>query len=879
MFELTITYGPGRGSSVQLDEQGSCTIGSGEEATLRVGGSAPELAVEVKPLKGGGFGAKTLAGPFVLDGQPTTAARLEPGAVLTVGNCEIRYGPSQLAGVPRMIGGFEVLGVLGRGGMGIVYRARQLSLDREVALKLLSRERTSDPEFVGRFQAEARHAARLHHPNVVQVFDVDRDGDLYFYSMELMDGGSVEQRLKRDGKVPVEEAVRIVADAARGLAFAEQMRVIHRDIKPDNLMVDRHGHVKLADLGLAHAGDADVTRVVGTPHFMSPEQIQRKPMDHRSDLYSLGCTFFRLVTGQTPFQGATVKEIVRGHVTEPAPRADAIDPQIPAAVATIVERLLQKDPDDRYQSATELLEDLDDLSRPELRRGPWIALAIVAVLAAAGALYWALTRPSSNGGETVVEYVNDPDAERTREENRQLEADRARLAVLARHVEGEELASELERIAREHAGTRAADEAATQARGIRADLQRRAEERARRRAAIEGAVSALREAYRKAIDDGDLPAALGVLDGEPEDATVRDASELRDARGELRADLGTRAAARIEELKGAVDQALQVQDPDDGQARLAALAALVEEGTAWPSALLGDEQALRGFVGDRRTRLAALRKELASSAEAFAWRRVRDALIDEAGPLRSAVGFRPGAGGAALRELATRESDYSAGTALQPLAEAFEAAEQWLARFRAALGDGLVTVALPDEEEPATAVALQLGGDGAGLQLRAGTRLRPRDVTIDLAALRADPDRYLPPLPGVADTAAAEQRAALLTVLGWSEHMLAAADYLRSLDAADDDSGTGDGAFAVADEPLRLAGESLAALVAASTGGSDGGAAPAGWPAALRTEVAAMRQVARTLRALSARRNLTAAGLTEQLLNRFGTTITVRVLR
>src|SRR5262249_45264111 len=150
-----------------------------------------------------------------------------------------------------------------------------------------------------------------------------------------MHEGSLEQRVKSRGPLAVEEAVVAVADAARGLAYAESLRIVHRDIKPDNLMVDQHGSVKIADLGLAMTDEDNVSKVIGTPHFMSREQALGKPLDHRSDLYSLGCTFYRLLTGGTPFRGDSVKDILRAQVKEAHEPVAKVRPEVPADVAAV----------------------------------------------------------------------------------------------------------------------------------------------------------------------------------------------------------------------------------------------------------------------------------------------------------------------------------------------------------------------------------------------------------------------------------------------------------------------------------------------------------------------------------------------------------------
>ena len=391
MAELKIETGPLRGRTLELDPDTAFVIGRGAACTLQL--ESPGVADQhlvIKALKDGGFGVKKLEGRFLLNGLPADAARLREGDVLEVGDTRLCFVPPDQSAEQELglLGGYRLLSILGKGGSGTVYRAEQMSLHREVALKVLPKETTENPEFVGRFVAEARAAARLSHPNVVDVYDVGHDDKTYYLSMELMEQGSLEDRVRRDGKMPVEECLQSMIGSAHGLAYAESMRIVHRDIKPDNLMVDVHGTTKIADLGLATSPDAEQGKIVGTPHFMSPEQAQGKTIDHRSDLYSLGCTFFRLVTGRTMFQRTTTKEILRAHVQDEPQDADEVDSDVPVEVARIIHRLVSKDLDDRYQSAVELVEDLQAVLHPPAKRGLLVATIVLVMVAAGYAIYW-----------------------------------------------------------------------------------------------------------------------------------------------------------------------------------------------------------------------------------------------------------------------------------------------------------------------------------------------------------------------------------------------------------------------------------------------------------------------------------------------------------
>jgi len=401
---LTVETGPLAGTVISLDRDQPAVLGSGPECAIRVqeAGVQPQHAV-VKALKDQGFGLKALGPGVRVNGASIEATPLKDGDIIELGTTRIAFGQVQKRGLPK-VGGYRILDELGRGGMGTVYRAEQVSLHREVALKVLTHELTKDPTFVAKFVAEARAAAKLQHPNVVQVFDVEHDGDTYYIAMELMHDGSLEDWLKQNGAMPVDRALRVVADAAAGLAYAESLDIVHRDIKPDNLMLDQHGAVKIADLGLARTEAETEEKMIGTPHFMAPEQVLRKAVDHRTDLYALGCTFYRLVTGRTPFRGTTVKDILRAQVKDAAEPAHKANPAVPAEVSAIIQKLMAKEPGDRFQTANELLEQLDLLLQPPHKKGLWIGLAAAAVLVASGAIYWAVNKPKE---QTIVEKYRD----------------------------------------------------------------------------------------------------------------------------------------------------------------------------------------------------------------------------------------------------------------------------------------------------------------------------------------------------------------------------------------------------------------------------------------------------------------------------------------
>ncbi len=424
--------------------------------------------------------------------------------------------------IGRTIAGYRIEALKGRGGMGTVYRAVQLSLNREVALKVLSSRLTRDATFVDLFFREARAAGQLNHPNIVQVYDVGQDEteSLYFYSMEFVDGGSLQGRIDADGKLSVEESARAMLEAARGLLYAEKKRLVHRDIKPDNLMIGEGGIVKIADLGLAKSlteGPRGEEGILGTPHFISPEQAQGKEVDTRSDLYSLGASFYRILTGQNPYPGKTVKEIILQRLKVPPRPVREIDPEVPEDFARIVERLMQRDPAERYQSAEDLVADLEEMIRVHhygrgSRKGLYaaIALAVVAVGVAIGVV------ATRNDGEGQIEYITqkDPETERKLAEEREKAALATTRYELSEIKNAELSAGLTEAVASRYEAFAKKNEAAV-SEALRA-LVREATGSANR---IREAIRA--EAERVAAEKREIAAAVDALEKSVEDAIGR----------------------------------------------------------------------------------------------------------------------------------------------------------------------------------------------------------------------------------------------------------------------------------------------------------------------------------------------------------------------
>lgn len=270
--------------------------------------------------------------------------------------------------IGRQLGDYRILSRLGRGGMAQVYLAEQRSLARLVALKVLKPDLAKDPSYILRFKNEARAAAALVHSNIVQIFEVGETEGLHYIAQEYVAGMNLSQYLRRHGGVSALMAVNVMTQIAAALKKAKALGVVHRDIKPENIMLSTEGEVKVADFGLARltSGNqrSDLTQIgitMGTPLYMSPEQIEGWAVDHRADLYSFGVTCFHMLTGQPPFRGENPISIAIQHAKEAPPPIAAQRPDLPIALIQIVERLMAKRAEDRYQNAGEVLEALRDV--------------------------------------------------------------------------------------------------------------------------------------------------------------------------------------------------------------------------------------------------------------------------------------------------------------------------------------------------------------------------------------------------------------------------------------------------------------------------------------------------------------------------------------
>src|SRR4051794_4132462 len=349
------------------------------------------------------------------------------GSACRSGACGSRR-PGSVSGVvgETIAGRYEVEELIGHGGMSSVYKARDSLLERHVALKVLHEQYSGDDDFVERFKREARSVAQLQHPNIVTVIDrVEEDGR-QFIVFEYIEGENLKERVVRQGRLDVREALGIAVEVARGLAFAHENGLVHRDVKPQNVLLNGDGRAKVTDFGIARTVDVDgmtqTGTVLGTSNYIAPEQASGQPVDAHTDVYSLGAVLYELLTGEVPFPGDNFVAVAMKHINEPPPDLMEQRPDVPLRVAGIVDRALQKDPDDRFASMHDFAAELDaalhDLgspdadrtaifpspvvreSRPRHRRSRsrWpLLLSALALVAAAAVLAGVLALGGSNG--------------------------------------------------------------------------------------------------------------------------------------------------------------------------------------------------------------------------------------------------------------------------------------------------------------------------------------------------------------------------------------------------------------------------------------------------------------------------------------------------
>ena len=276
----------------------------------------------------------------------------------------------------KKIPGYKIQGKLGAGAMAVVYKAKQLSLNRSVAIKVLPKRFSENPEYVERFYKEGQAAGRLNHPNIVQAIDVGEAGGYHYFVMEYVEGKTISDDLVA-GKIFTEaEALEIIIQVAKALAHAHACSLIHRDVKPKNIMISTSGVVKLADMGLARAttdieaAQSEAGKAYGTPYYIAPEQIRGKiDIDGRADIYGLGATLYHMLTGRVPFMAEDSADVMRKHLREKLVPPDHINTSLSAGVSEVVEIMMAKRKEDRYHDVEELLVDLEALQegRPPIQ--------------------------------------------------------------------------------------------------------------------------------------------------------------------------------------------------------------------------------------------------------------------------------------------------------------------------------------------------------------------------------------------------------------------------------------------------------------------------------------------------------------------------------
>ena len=266
------------------------------------------------------------------------------------------------------IPGYKILGKLGMGAMAIVYKARQISLNRMVAIKVLPKRFSENPEYVERFYKEGQAAAKLNHTNIVQAYDVGEAGGYYYFVMEYVEGKSLYDDLSAGKVYSEKEAIDIVIQVAHALAHAHARGLIHRDVKPKNIMINQNDKVKLADMGLARetadieAAESEAGKAYGTPYYIAPEQIRGEiDIDGRADIYGLGATFYHMVTGRVPFMADDPSDVMRKHLKEPLIPPDHINTLLTAGISEVIEIMMAKKKRNRYTNVEELLVDLEAL--------------------------------------------------------------------------------------------------------------------------------------------------------------------------------------------------------------------------------------------------------------------------------------------------------------------------------------------------------------------------------------------------------------------------------------------------------------------------------------------------------------------------------------
>lgn len=290
---------------------------------------------------------------------------------------------------------YESLGELGRGGMGIVYKARDRETGEVIAIKVLKGDIASDTQILDRFKNELRLARQITHRNVARLYEFHRSNETVYLSMEYVEGESMRSLLQRTGKLPVDQAVTLAKQLASGLAEAHRQSIAHRDLKPENIMLSPRNELKIMDFGISRSFAADVTAtgaIIGTPAYMAPEQAEGRPVDHRTDIYAFGLVLYEMFTGEQAFTGDTAVTLALKQIRERPKAPRVVDPSLPKHIEAAILRCLEKDPAQRFQSVDEVIQALDGapVAPPKGRKFPWkvVGVGAVAILLTAGVAWW-----------------------------------------------------------------------------------------------------------------------------------------------------------------------------------------------------------------------------------------------------------------------------------------------------------------------------------------------------------------------------------------------------------------------------------------------------------------------------------------------------------
>jgi len=375
MPRLVIESGPKKGQEYIFSEKDKVVIGRSSKNFVTIEDVLISRRHCIVYFVDGRWVAEDLGSRngILVNGSKKKKVVIKYGDNLQVGHSKMQFDKTpdgKLAG--KMIAGYQFLEKIGQGGMGEVYRAHQKSLNRTVAIKVLirkSRKDAIDEKAIQGFIDEARKAGSLNHPNIIQVHDVGQTPEgLVYFSMEYVNGHSLKKWIKdfyqSEDPFPLQNLCEIFVKTAEALQYAHVMGLIHRDIKPDNIMLTDKGEVKVADLGIAlkmedesNADEASkATSIIGTPHYMAPEQILQRPADGRLDIYALGATAYHVFSGYTAFNGKTAKEVIKAHIrVAPTPLTELND-DVPVEVNEIIMKMLEKKPSNRYQQAKEVAD-------------------------------------------------------------------------------------------------------------------------------------------------------------------------------------------------------------------------------------------------------------------------------------------------------------------------------------------------------------------------------------------------------------------------------------------------------------------------------------------------------------------------------------------